>query len=253
MDAVIAYLTLRLKHTFTSNPPSSALILWWPSNSPNQQKAFVTRQIGEVPQALESQILKTLGAPLVLYSYDSDLDLLQFKLKGKTLKGSWNDHTLEHEVAMELGIPYQTGGTKKPPNNPQQVRDLFHIWSRKAFAGIRKTDIDLLLLNDKEKMRALVEVKRSAKVPVGVWTPYPSDPYDGLASFAQTWGVTLITVHHEIVSDENDGKFSADTLVDVFSYHPGSSFDFIQFASKGNRQLTSLDELVAKLESMLEQ
>ena len=167
MDVVIAYLTQRLQHTFASHPPSSVLILWWPSNSPNQQKTFVTRQMGEAPHPLESQLLKTLHASLVLYSYDSEQDLLQFELQGKTLKGSWNDHTLKRAVATELGIPYQAGGTAKPPNNPQQVSDLFHVWSRKAFAGIKKTDIDLLLLNDKKDIRALVEVKRSAKKPVG--------------------------------------------------------------------------------------
>ena len=65
--------------------------------------------------------------------------------------------------------------------------------------------------------------------------------------------MTLFTVHHEIIGDENDEKFSPDILVDVFTYNPSSSFDFTQFASESNRQVTNLDEFVTKLESILEQ
>ncbi len=250
MDVIIAYLTQRLKNAFASRPPSSALILWWPNNSPNRQEAFITRQVGETPHRLESYLLEALQAPLVLYSYDSGQDLLQFNLRGKTLKGSWSDYALEEAVAKELGIPYRGGGTRKPPNNPQQVSDLFHLWSRKAFAEIQKTDIDLLLFNDKNDIRALIEVKRSAKRRVGEWTPYSSDPYDGLAYFAQTWQVMLFTVHHEVV-DKNTEIFSPEILVDVFAYDPRVSFDFAQFASESNRQVISLDKFVTKLRSIL--
>ncbi|GGN05643.1 hypothetical protein GCM10007092_20530 [Thermus composti] len=170
------------------------------------------------------------------------------------LEGRWDDPFLEKEVAAELGIPYHPGGTGKPPNDLQQVRDLFHVWSRKAFAGIKKTDVDLVLLSDKNDARVLVEVKRSAKKKVGEWIPYPIDPYDGLAYFARTWGAKLVTVHHEIIGGGHAEKPSPENiLVDVFAYDPRSPFDFASFACENNRRVTTLDELVVELKSLLEQ
>jgi len=244
MDRVITYLTEQLKkHTFFSCPPSSALILWWPSDSPEQHKTFVTRRSGEAPHPLEGLLLKTLHAPLVIYSYDEERDLLQFELQGKTLRGSWDDDTLARELAKELGLPYQAGGTRKAANDPKQVKDHFHVWSREAFAGIKKTDIDLLLLDDNNRIRALVEVKRSSRRKVGEWTPYEADPYDGLVHFARAWNAIFFTIHHEITRD-NEGKFSPEIPVDVFTYNPTSSFNFTRFASEGNRQVTTLDEFL---------
>jgi hypothetical protein len=250
VDALVAHLSKELKSSFFSSPPSSALILLWPTASLHQQRAIVTREDGKVGHPHEDQVTKILGAPLVLYSYDGKNNFLEFKIRGEVFRGHWSDKSLGREVAAALGIPYQAGRTMKAANNPQQVTDLFHVWSRASFAGIQKTDIDFLLLDDRG-IRALIEVKRSAKVPVGEWMPYKQDPYDGLAHFAQTWKVPLFTIHHTIVGErEGEGEISYNTVVDVFEYHPHSPFDFDSFASDSNRQVMPLQDLIKRLQSL---
>lgn len=248
MDAIINYLSRHLKNAFVSHPPSSTSILLWPNASLNQQQAIVTRQKGQIKHPHEDRIIKILDAPLIIYHYDHKSDLLEFRMKEQTFSGGWQDPNLRRVVAGALGIPYQPGGTMKAPNNSQQVIDLFHVWSREAFAGIQKTDIDLLLL-DNQRICTLIEVKRSAKIPVGQWSPYRNDPYDGLAHFAQTWGIPFFAVHHEII---DNSKFSTDIPVDVFEYNPASPFDFARFSRESNRRVMTLQDFLKKMKSLCE-
>jgi len=89
MDAIIAYLTQKLKNTFYSHPPSSALILWWPTSSLDQQGTFISRKMDAPPHPLEDCLRETLRASLVLYSYDSEKDLLRFDIEEKCLREDW--------------------------------------------------------------------------------------------------------------------------------------------------------------------
>lgn len=108
------------------------------------------------------------------------------------------------------------------------MTDYFHLWSRHVFDGktVIKIDIDGIAIDQTtEKIISLVEIKCSAKVPVGEWVPFQKDysNYRLLMDFADLLQVKMITIHHD-VKDENRGV-TDDTMVDVFTYFPNSSDD----------------------------
>lgn len=252
MDAVLNYLEQKLQGVFVSKTPSSVLVVWWPTQQTEasvKYGSFITRGMNQGPHRLEDKVLHAFQSSLVKYSYDRKDDNFCLCIGEQNLQGTWNDEKMMQQAASLLNIEYKPGGTSKPPNNYQQVNDIFHIWSRAAFGGIQKTDVDLVLFDDdSQHVKAIVEVKRSAKIKVGEWTPFRNDPYGGLIGIAQSKKVPFLTVHHELAGS-SQGAIQ-NMQVDIFCWYPDKPFKFDEFASAENRKIWTIGQLSEYLKNL---
>ena len=74
-----------------------------------------------------------------------------------------------------LPVPVEALSTKKYLND--SISSAYHKWQRENLgANIVVSDIDLLVVNPKTKSpEAIVELKRSKKIPIEKWEPLPED------------------------------------------------------------------------------
>lgn len=150
-------------------------------------------------------------------------------------------------LAAKLGIRLGSNPAKRP-NDPEQINDVFHRWSRDVFDGIsvRKADIDAILLNEKrDAIDAIIEIKRSARKPVGHWTPYMEQTGNtdywnyiiGL-SFSKMVAAHFLTFHHGLMKTED--IFTEETKVELFAFKAPTivcNETIKVFASDANRKI----------------
>jgi hypothetical protein len=141
--------------------------------------------------------------PVLEVVYNNEVSL--FAIDGE----SCNEEQAAALLAGKLGIRRGRHPAKRA-NDPKQINDVFHRWSREVFDGItvRKADIDALLLNETgDDIAAIIEIKRSAKKPLGHWTPYMegtgnTDYWNYIIglTFSKMVAAHFLTFHHELMT-----------------------------------------------------
>lgn len=227
MDAFKSYFLENYPHIFVSEAPYPALLLWSSSSSlPRITGMSMVEQDGigsgqGIPSGTILALLKGLCSakvPIVNILYSKDLSYL--KIDGKRLSPEDSAENISQLFKVPRGK-----NPVKPPNDPKQIKDAFHIWSRDAFDGTnaKKTDIDIIALDKKHKnIIGFVEIKRSSKIPVGEWKPYSADLNNYLLcmSFSNLTGANFFTVHHEIM---DVGILKSSTMIDLFMHKARAS------------------------------
>lgn len=235
---------------FVSDPPGPALLLWTNSDFiPNISGISIVQQEGKDSEVglksstlfeiLKSRIYGTV--PIIRVQYPPDFSYLVIEgVKYSVMEAASHISELFH---LKLGAT-----PAKAQNDANQISDLFHKWSRTAFDGaaVFKTDIDFLIVRD-NTVTAIGEVKRSAKVKVGKWSPYigingDTNNYLLLMSFANLLNAIMLTIHHEEMNAEI--SLSDDTLVDVFQYNAEPNLDMLRvFAERKKDSTASLRDI----------
>lgn len=184
--------------------------------------------------------------PVLKVVYNEDVSV--FTINGEEMDNLSAARAISESLKIGLGK-----NPAKRPNDPSQIKDPFHIWSREVFDGIsvRKFDIDAFILSqDHQEIVAIVEIKRSAKVGLGKWLPYMSRTgtnsdywnYMMAITFSKMIGVTFTTWHHELMTSEE--IFDESKSFERFDF-PFSRLiceeTISQFQSEKNRILTKGD------------
>jgi hypothetical protein len=252
MDAFLSYLIDKGKikdRLFVSNPPYPALLVW--SDFTNLQKVsgitLVHMENSVTEFSLDYKIILSIIknrishlVPVLDILYSDDIN--RFIIEDKTFSNKEAANYISETLKIKLGK-----NPAKKPNNPKQINDPFHIWSRDVFDGIsvRKIDIDAVIVNEKrDKITTIIEVKRSAKIKVGKWLPYISldvpntDYWNYIMAFSLCKMLTcnFLTFHHEIL----EGNLTDETKVDVFEFNSNtliSSETINFFGSNNNRKV----------------
>lgn len=242
---------------FVSNPPSAALLIW--SNSeflPNVSGITIVEKFNSnndsgIPTARLISILKRQlynTVPFVHIQYDEQMEFMLVNDEKMGLEDAAN--RISSAFSISIGR-----NAAKAPNNPAQIRDPFHLWSREAFDGhsVFKTDIDILTTKIEakvEKIKTIIEVKRSNKVKVGQWQPYV-DPnrandinnYLITISLCNLLKANFLTVHHEVM-DEN-AILNGNEVIDCFWHHPVPNQNTLDsFSSIKNRKSLTINSLL---------
>lgn len=226
MDAFKEYLISNYPNVFISEDPFATILIWSnQSEMPKITGVSLVEQEGFVSsKGVNGQLLINLlrnaitPTPFLHIVYPRDMTYIYINDRKYTLDSGAK--LIATTFRVQLGFD-----PAKTPNDPTQIRDAFHIWSRNAFDGIKvkKTDIDAIILNTQlTRFCSILEVKRSAKIKVGSWHPYAADLNNYLLcmSFSNILNVDYFTVHHEILEGNT---INPDNYVDVFTYHYGSS------------------------------
>ncbi|MBY0596488.1 hypothetical protein [Bacillus bingmayongensis] len=217
---------------FISNPPGPALLLWSNSNSlPNITGVSLVKSINSstsigVPSQIVSALLKQqLNTQINFLDIEYDPNLNGMVIDGQNYSMSDAAGYISKTFNVGLG-----NSNPKRPNNLSMINDPFHLWSRSVFSGtsVMKIDIDLLMLNQTmNQITSIVEIKRSARSPVGIWKPYINpqanndiNNYFMMMSFANCLGVDFHTIHHEEV--RTNVALNPNDNVDIFSYRPSN-------------------------------
>lgn len=243
------------KQIFVSNPPNAALLIWTNKkylpgitdvsiveSSAKSENSGVTAE--RLKTILEKQLFDTLPIAGVVYKQD----LSSMNINGDDLTLDKAAQKLSELFRIDIG-----GNPAKAPNDAAQISDSFHLWSRDAFDGrtVMKTDIDLLRIED-ERIKSIIEIKRSRKVPVGKWKPYIDagsanndvNNYYMLMSFAGALQSSMITIHHEEM--DNDATLTGEETADFFVYKPESAPNrnvLDAFADASNRRIRKIGEV----------
>lgn len=253
MDAFLHFLLQTPKYgsrLFISQAPGPVLLLWCDFAN-GRRLAGLTLVRNENETALPGisyttllPVLKTrLPHPFPVMEVVYNADATAFIIDGKP----HNSGEAAGLLAVRLGIRLGAKCAKRA-NDPAQINDVFHRWSREVFDGVavRKADIDAILLNEKgNAIEAIIEIKRSAKDPVGHWTPYmaPSGNTDywnyliGL-TFAKMVAAHFLTFHHGLMKQED--IFTEETKVELFAFKAPTivcSETIRLFASGANRKI----------------
>ena len=227
MDAFKSYFLQNYPHTFISEDPHPALLLWSNTSSlPRITGISIVEQDGigsgqGIPSGTILAVLKSLcGAQVPIASILYAQDLSYLKIDGKR----FSPEDSAENISQIFKVP-RGKNPVKPPNDPKQIKDAFHIWSRGAFDGTnaKKTDVDIIALDTKHKtIIGFVEIKRSSKISVGNWKPYKEDLNNYLIcmAFSNLIRANFFTVHHEIMGL---GTLKPSTYVDLFMHKAGSA------------------------------
>ncbi len=261
MEAFGRYLMNHPKYlgrVFVSSPPGAALLIW--SNRdflPNITGISLVEQVDGVNSSgiegkalcaiLKKQLYNTI--PVLDIAYDGALDYMI--VDGARMSLAESAGWISDKFSLKLG-----SHPAKKPNDLSQINDPFHLWSREAFDGrsVYKTDIDLLTLTPPspgraQKVKTIIEVKRSAKNPVGKWKPYvdlarynDANNYLITMTLCNLLKANFYTIHHDAMDDAYD--FTGNERIDMFSYKPGPDQATLRtFAHEDNRRVVSIDGL----------
>lgn len=240
------------KRMFVSDPPREVILIWADSNDlPELAGATVvysqSRGHDPVLKCLRKfqEIASKTGLTMIVVQYSADVR--RFLVEDKEFENEEFAHFLADNLGIKLGST-----PAKRPNNPERISDPFHVWSRLVFDGasVKKVDLDALVFSeDRERVEFLLEIKRSAKIAVGKWTPYIVQDYANYVldlSLCKTLGCQFMTVHHSVL----DGEFLDDNEVDVFEIATADMKDITSqmltdFASPKNRSVITGQELRA--------
>jgi hypothetical protein len=256
MDAFLHFLSQTRRYgsrLFISQSPGPAFLLWCDfANGRRMAGLTLVRQKNGNTSTEDISctcILPVLKArlprqfPVLDVVYNSDATA--FIIDGKDCNKEEAAKLLAGKLGLRLGR-----APAKRPNDPEQINDVFHQWSREVFDGIsvRKADIDAILLNEnKDAIEALIEIKRSAKNPIGHWTPYMEQTGNtdywnyiiGL-TFSKMVAAHFLTFHHGLMKTED--IFTAETKVELFAFKAPTlvcSETIKVFASAANRKIYS--------------
>lgn len=231
MDAFLHFLLQTNKwgnRLFVSEAPGPVFLIWAAFENERKIAGITlvkrenrTTEGGVDYRTVLSIIRKALQGRLPVLEIIYNDDVTSFEVDGE----QYDNEQAARLIAGKLGIRLGSKGAKRP-NDPGAIRDPFHVWSREVFDGImvRKADIDALLLTETgDAISAIIEIKRSAKNPIGQWTPYmePKGNTDywnymiGI-SFSKMVAAHFLTFHHELMMADN--AFTEETKVELFTF-----------------------------------
>ena len=244
MDAFLQYLEASPAYRgrlLISQPPKD-VVLAWARMGQTLELAGVTivSEIGQSAPANAAHLkalsdaLSAKGVKVLSVQYARDLS--KFIVDGNEMSAPDAAVAIGTELRIKLGA-----NAAKKPNDPGQVSDPFHVWSRDVFDGIavRKTDIDAFVF-DAGGTRAgtMLEIKRSNRVAVGSWRPYAADYFNYVIQLklCELLGCDFVTVHHDRVGAE---VFGDNMTFDHFGFVAGGLVDdssFSTLAAESNRK-----------------
>lgn len=253
MDAFLKYLSQCPKYKdrlFVSEPPNSVILAWSSfQDIPKISGVTIVKQIGSASFGTLNidkiiEILKNAcknSIPLLFIEYSQDIS--NFIINGTRMANKNAAEYISNELKINLG-----SNPAKRPNDPSQINDPFHVWSRLVFDGVsvRKIDIDAIILSPElDKINSFIEIKRSNKNPIGKWTPYMkktsgnSDYWNYIMCFSlcKILMCDFVTFHHELMKKED--VFKEDTAIEAFVFGKNtliSEETISHFSSTNNRR-----------------
>lgn len=250
MDAFLRYLSTkdRLKgRLFISESPGLVMLVWADFTQLPKLSGITfvhqnTVRIERDAYAHLIDVLRRKNSSLPIHDIVYQTDLAIFIIDGVEYTNEQAALFLSESLHLAIGEK-----VAKKPNNPEQVLDPFHVWSRLVFDGVnvRKVDLDAIILTeDRNDIKSIIEIKRSRKVGIGKWKPYVdreavrSDYWNYIMclSLAKILGADFLTFHHEIM--EADIEFDDNSIVELFEFKKNTliSVETINyFASDANR------------------
>lgn len=252
MDSFKEYLLsvpLLTNRIFISTPPNSALLIWSNDNiMPRITGVSFVTSIGAnnfegINHNLVSAIIQRylVGVPILEILYDPRMTFMD-------INGTrYNLIDAATIISQTFGIDIGRQPAKIP-NNPLQIKDPFHVWSRNAFDGatVAKTEINAIITNPQiDAISSLVAVKRSSRVAVGTWAPYLDDRPNYLMTMelSNKLNSNFFTIHH---GDMNNLAIDPLTSIDQFIYLPKNTIPTYQdFSNLANtRQVISAQQAI---------